>query len=152
ALGAVAAIVIATAAPLALALLFLFDEAGDAAVERARAVEASRQVLDRSGTLLRPFPLADGRWRLPVALEEVDPRFVEMLVAYEDSRFYSHAGVDPLAVLRAAWQWARHGEVVSGASTLSMQVARLLAQPGARGLGTKLVQMRDALRLERAFS
>ncbi|WP_366554268.1 penicillin-binding protein 1C [Aquibaculum sediminis] len=152
ALGVVAAIVIATAAPIALALLFLFNKAGDAAVERARAVETSRQVVDRSEVLLRPFPITDGRWRLPVALDEVDPRFIEMLIAYEDSRFHSHAGVDPLAVLRAAWQWVKHGEVVSGASTLSMQVARLLAQPSGRGLSTKLVQMRDALRLELAFS
>src|SRR5690554_3339089 len=114
ALGAVAAIVVAIAAPVAIAVLFLFNEAGDAAVERARAVETSRQVVDRSEVLLRPFPITDGRWRLPVALDEVDPRFVEMLIAYEDSRFHSHAGVDLLAVLRAAWQWVRHGEIVSG--------------------------------------
>ena len=131
---------------------FLFSEAGDRVVEQARAVETSRQVIDRSGALLRPFPLADGRWRLPVALEDVDPRFVDMLLAYEDSRFYSHYGIDPLAVLRAAWQWLQQGHIVSGASTISMQVARLLSPQPARTLWAKLAQMRDAVRLELAFS
>jgi len=132
------------------AILYLTEE-GDV-VERARALETSRQVVDRSGALLRPFPIVDGRWRLPVTLDEVDPRFLDMLIAYEDSRFHSHFGVDPLAVLRAAWQWARNGRIVSGASTLTMQVARLLSPNSSRSIETKLAQMRDAIALERALS
>ena len=59
-------------------------------------------VLDRSGDLLRPFATQDGRWRLPVSAATVDPRYLAMLRAYEDRRFDSHIGIDPLAVLRAA--------------------------------------------------
>lgn len=144
------------ALPVGLLLLltatFLLVPAENDILERARGLETSRQVLDRSGGLLRPFPIADGRWRLAVRLEEVDPRFIEMLIAYEDSRFYSHPGIDPLAVLRAAWQWASHGRIVSGASTLTMQVARLLSPHRDRSLRSKIVQMRNALRLEQAFS
>ncbi|SRR5690554_2732529 len=137
---------------LVLGAAFLCSNSGDAAVERARAIDTSRQVVDRAGSLLRPFPLPDGRWRLPVRLEEVDPRFVDMLLAYEDARFYTHFGIDPLAVLRASWQFAQQGRIVSGASTLTMQVARLLSPRSERTLWGKLVQMRDAVRLEIAFS
>src|SRR5690606_33454070 len=137
---------------LVLGAAFLCSTSGDAAVERARAIDTSRQVVDRAGSLLRPFPLPDGRWRLPVRLEEVDPRFVDMLLAYEDARFYTHFGIDPLAVLRASWQFAQQGRIVSGASTLTMQVARLLSPRSERTLWGKLVQMRDAVRLEIAFS
>src|SRR6185312_9149575 len=89
-------------------------------------VELSTQVLDRNGHLLRAYATTDGRWRLPAAASDVDPRFVEMLQTYEDGRFRKHWGVDPLAMLRAAWQFIGNGRVISGGSTLTMQVARLL--------------------------
>src|SRR5438552_435616 len=88
--------------------------------------EGSTIVVDREGWLLRPFTLPDGRWRLPATTHEVDPRYLAMLVAYEDGRFYQHRGVDPRALMRAAGQWLLRGHVVSGGSTLSMQVARLI--------------------------
>ena len=97
------------------------------------AGQRSTVVLDREGRLLRPFATADGRWRLPVEPDEVDPLFLAMLKAYEDSRFESHRGVDPLALARAGAQFLRKRRVVSGGSTLTMQVARLL-EPRA---GTK---------------
>jgi penicillin-binding protein 1C len=78
------------------------------------AITYSPVVVDRDGKLLRPFTTTDGYWRLPAKPEEVDRRFIAMLVAYEDKRFYSHHGVDPVAILRACWQLARHGHVVSG--------------------------------------
>ena len=65
-------------------------------------VELSTQVLDRNGRLLRAYATPDGRWRLPAAVNDVDPRFVEMLQTYEDRRFHKHWGVDPLAIARAA--------------------------------------------------
>src|SRR5215469_8643896 len=74
-----------------------------------------------------------------------------ILRAYEDQRFDEHVGVDPLAVARAAWQWASSGHVVSGASTLTMQAARLL-EPRPRSLGAKLSQMARALQLEERLS
>src|SRR5690606_3700100 len=101
------------------------------------------EVTARDGSLLRAFTVADGRWRLEPGA--VDPGFLAMLVAYEDRRFYRHAGVDPLALLRAGWQAAANGRVVSGGSTLTMQVARLLEESGTGRLSGKLRQIRVAL-------
>ena len=71
---------------------------------RSADVELSTQVLDRNGRLLRAYATPEGRWRLPATVDDVDPRFVEMLQTYEDRRFREHRGVDPLAMARAAWQ------------------------------------------------
>jgi len=108
-------------------------------------------VLDQSGTLLRPFATANGRWRLPVTADAVDPRFRAMLLAYEDHRFASHPGIDPAALLRAAGQWLMRGRIVSGGSTLSMQVARLIEPRRERSLDAKLRQMVRAVALERTL-
>lgn len=114
--------------------------------------ETSTEVLDRNGKLLRAYPVADGLWRLAVTPNDVDPRFLAMLLRYEDKRFYSHIGVDPVALLRAAGQALWNGRAVSGGSTLTMQVARLL-EDGSTGLWAgKLRQMRVALALERRLS
>jgi len=107
-------------------------------------------VEDKDGGLLRAFTAKDGGWRLPVTVEEVDPRYRRMLLAYEDKRFESHWGVDPLALLRALGQFATEGHVVSGASTLTMQTARLL-EPRPRRLGAKLIEMARAFQLEARF-
>ena len=80
--------------------------------------EGSTIVVDRDGRLLRPFALPDGRWRLPATTHDVDPRYLAMLVAYEDGRFYEHDGVDVRALIRAGAQWLTKGHVVSGGSTL----------------------------------
>ncbi len=78
-----------------------FDAWIDATVLPALEIATSTEVLDRDGVLLRAYTVADGRWRLPVDLADVDPRYIEMLLNYEDRRFRDHAGVDPRAVLRA---------------------------------------------------
>lgn len=112
----------------------------------------SVQVFDRQGEVLRAYTMGDGRWRLPVQISEVDPKFIEMLIAYEDKRFQEHAGVDLIALLRSAVLALRHRQVHSGGSTLTMQVARLL-EGGATGQwGGKLRQIRLALALERDLS
>ncbi|WP_244599965.1 penicillin-binding protein 1C [Blastochloris tepida] len=121
-------------------------------LDLAVAEGRSSVVLDRNGRLLRPYLTDAGRWRLPVEPEDVDPRFLDLLIALEDRRFYDHRGVDPLALGRAAIQIVRHGRVVSGGSTLTMQVARLLEPRGARTLSAKLRQMVRAVQLERRFS
>jgi penicillin-binding protein 1C len=113
---------------------------------------ASPEVLARDGTLLRAYTVADGRWRLAVAPEAVDPLYLRMLVAYEDRRFRSHAGVDARALARAVWQSVHAGRVVSGGSTLTMQVARLLEDGPTGTWAGKLRQMRLALALERRLS
>ena len=112
----------------------------------------STVVVDRDGRLLRAFATPEGRWRLPVAVAEVDPRFIAMLMAYEDKRFERHGGVDGLALLRAAGQFAGRGRVVSGGSTLTMQVARLLEPRPERTLAAKAAQIARAIELERRFS
>jgi penicillin-binding protein 1C len=112
----------------------------------------STLVVDRDGRLLRPYTNDQGRWRLPASAENVDPRFFNLLFAYEDKRFPDHHGVDPLALGRALGQLMRNGHIVSGASTLSMQVARLLEPRTERSLIAKLRQMVRAIELERALS
>ena len=111
----------------------------------------STLVLAGDDSLLHVFATADGHWRLPVEARAVDPLYLRMLCAYEDRRFYRHPGIDPLALLRAAGQLAVHGHVVSGGSTLTMQVARLL-EPHPRSVAGKLGEIVRALQLEAHFS
>jgi penicillin-binding protein 1C len=115
-------------------------------------IVASKLVLDREGRLLRAYATPDGYWRLPVTVADVDPRFFKLLSAYEDKRFREHHGVDPLAMLRSAYQFAGNGRIVSGASTLTMQVARLLEPRAERTMLAKLRQMARAVELERRLS
>lgn len=112
----------------------------------------STVVLDREGRLLRPFLTEDGRWRLPIGVDDVDPRFLALLMAYEDRRFFDHGGIDPRAVARAVAQAVSRRRVVSGASTLTMQVARLLEPRDTRDLSAKATQALRALDLERRFT
>jgi len=114
--------------------------------------QTSVQVLARDGTLLRAFTVADGRWRMGTSLDAVDPDYVAMLLAYEDRRFFSHNGVDPLALARAGAQALRSGGIVSGGSTLTMQVARLIEDGSTGEFDGKLRQIRVALALERRLS
>lgn len=117
----------------------------------SRYHERSTEVVDANGRLLRGFTTADGKWRLKTSVDDVDPLYLGLLKAYEDRRFDSHWGVDPLATLRAAAQLAERGRIVSGASTLSMQAARLL-DPRPRSFTAKLLQSARALQLEWRFS
>jgi penicillin-binding protein 1C len=115
-------------------------------------VEFSTEVVDRDGHLLRPYATSEGRWRLPANPSAVDPRYVAMLLAYEDKRFHSHPGVDLAALARAAFQLITSGHVVSGGSTLTMQVARLLEPRRERTLLVKLREIVRAVALERALT
>ena len=126
------------------------DKAYPPPLEAAR--QRSFEVLDRDGRLLRAFATADGRWRLKTTAAEVDPQFLRMLVAYEDQRFYDHHGVDLWALLRSGWQLVSNGRIVSGASTLSMQVARLIEPRADRSFSAKFLQAARALQIERRLS
>ena len=119
---------------------------------RGEALEYSTLVVDREDRLLRPYATPDGRWRVPATLAHVDPRYIEMLLAYEDRRFRTHPGVDPLSMARAAYQFVTSGRIVSGGSTLTMQVARLLEPRAERTLSAKFRQMARAVQLERSLS
>lgn len=118
----------------------------------ADARKISTTIVDRNGKLLRAFAMADGRWRLPAHAKDVDPGYVNLLLNYEDKRFRSHIGVDPLAIGRAAVQLATRGHIVSGGSTITMQVARLMEPRQERSISAKLRQMVRAVQLERKLS
>ena len=114
--------------------------------------QVSTTIVDRNNKLLRAFAMADGRWRLPAQTKDVDPGYLNLLLNYEDKRFRSHIGVDPLATARAAFQLVTRGHIVSGGSTITMQVARLMEPRQERSITAKLRQMVRAVQLERKLS
>jgi penicillin-binding protein 1C len=117
-------------------------------IERLEKWPKSPVVSDRTGRTLLATVASDGQWRLPVRLEDFPPRLIQATIAVEDERFGSHAGVDFLAIGRALAQNVAAGRTVSGASTLTMQVCRMLDnQP--RTIGAKLTESFRALQLER---
>ncbi|GAA0786440.1 peptidoglycan glycosyltransferase PbpC [Marinobacterium sediminicola] len=109
------------------------------------------RVLAEDGQLLRAFPAPDETWRYPVTLAEVAPVYLEVLMAYEDRAFYYHPGINPFSIVRAAFQNLGAGRVVSGGSTLSMQVAGML-DPYPRNWTGKLQQAFRTLQLEWHYS
>ncbi|MES2034552.1 MAG: penicillin-binding protein 1C [Pseudomonadota bacterium] len=117
----------------------------------SRAERSSPVTLDRRGAWLRALPVENGRWRIRADLKRTDPSFVRRVIAIEDARFSQHPGVDVRAVARAGGQALVRGRVVSGASTLSMQTARLL-EPRPRTLGAKLIEMLRAVQIEARYS
>src|ERR1700681_3088629 len=119
----------------------------------APARQVSTTIVDRNGKLLRAYAMADGRWRLPVeARHNVDPGYLKLLLAYEERRFYSHAGVDPLALGRAAFQLVTRGHIVSGGSTITMQLSRWMEPRREHSGYAKLRQMVRALEIERQLT
>jgi penicillin-binding protein 1C len=113
----------------------------------SRGERSSPVALDRRGQWLRALPVENGRWRIRADLDRTDPAFLEHLIAIEDARFALHPGVDPAAVARAAASAAASGRITSGASTLTMQTARLL-EPRPRSLGAKAIEAVRALQIE----
>jgi penicillin-binding protein 1C len=106
---------------------------------------------DRQGKLLGALIAADGQWRFPEG-EAVPEKFKEALIAFEDKRFYNHPGVDVLALGRALRQNFQVGKIISGGSTLTMQVIRLSRKNQSRTYFEKLVEMILATRLEWRYS
>lgn len=111
----------------------------------------SRVVMDRHGEVIHLSQAGDGRYRLRSRLEEISPSLVRATLLKEDRYFRWHPGVNPVAAGRAAWD-AATGDPAGGASTLTMQVARLRWKLDTRSVGGKLVQMSRALQLERHYS
>jgi penicillin-binding protein 1C len=119
----------------------------------AQARQVSTTIVDRNGKLLRAYAMADGRWRLQVdARKDVDPTYLKLLLAYEDQRFRAHHGVDPLALGRAALQLISRGHIVSGGSTITMQLARLMEPRRERSVYAKLQQIVRAIEIEHELS
>jgi penicillin-binding protein 1C len=135
-----AALIVATA---------LFDAVAPPPFDRAAI--ASPIVVDRHQRWLHAYTTPEGRWRFRANLDEIDPLFVKRVVAVEDKRFWKHGGVDPLAVARAARGALTTGRVSSGASTITMQAARLL-EPRPRTIPSKVAEMFRAAQMERRLS
>lgn len=129
-----------------------FDDWIDATILPPLKPDVSVEVKDRNGELARPYVVSDGRWRLKTELASVDPLYIGMLLNYEDRRFHDHFGVDLRAMVRATMQAVVSGRIISGGSTLTMQVARLLEEGGTGDFRGKIRQMRVALKLERELS
>ncbi len=110
-------------------------------------VEYSQQILADDSTLLHAFLTSDDKWRIEISPDDVNPLFIKTLILKEDRWFRWHPGVNPVAVARALWQNIISGETVSGASTITMQVVRLL-EPRRRTYFNKFIEMFRALQLE----
>lgn len=150
----IAACGIAAVALLGLMLVFQGTVARGAALflprlDAAPCLEArpSPMLLDREGRLLCAFLNDEEQWLFPFSLETASPHLINATLAAEDKRFYRHAGIDLCAVLRAVWSNARAGDIVSGASTLTMQLVK--QQYPGRGFSGKAAQALAAIRLER---
>ena len=129
---------------LACALLWLADRLWPLPLPKD---DLARVVLAEDGTPLWRFADANGVWRYPVSTDQVSANYLDALLTYEDRWFFRHPGVNPLALGRAAWQNLTGGRVLSGGSTLSMQVARLL-DPHERTLTGKVRQLWRTAQLE----
>ncbi len=116
----------------------------------SRLSTVGTELRDQRSRTLALLPAPGGVWRFRTTPDQVAPVFRDLLITVEDRRFWWHPGVDPLALLRAAWQWARTGRVVSGGSTLSMQAARLL-EPRPRTIGSKLIEIARAIQLQARY-
>ena len=134
--------------------LLLLDAAFPLPLPKGR--DAATVVTARDGSPLRAFADARGVWRYPATPEQVSPLYVQALLGYEDRWFWRHPGINPVALLRAGGQLLGSGRIVSGGSTLTMQVARIV-DPGLHGartrrVGGKLRQVLRALQLEAHLS
>jgi len=125
----------------AVALLWPMDTA------RYLEVDTSGEIVDRNGRTLMAFLNQEEQWCFPSGLDEVSPYLVQATIAAEDQRFRDHPGVDPAAVVRAMAQNVRERRIVSGASTLTMQVVKRDSASG-RSLAGKAFQALQALRLD----
>ena len=130
------------------ALLFWFAQSP---VSKADRLATSPILQDHHGTLLNVRTVGDGTWRMQASLEDIDPTFIEALLFIEDKRFYAHPGVDGPAILRALKSWKDEGRIVSGASTLTMQLVRQY-KPRPRTFKSKVIESFEALRFELHFS
>src|SRR5450432_3501435 len=115
-------------------------------------INFSTRVSDRSGNVLRVTLTADQKYRIWTPLRDISPSLVDATVRFEDKYFARHPGVNPVPLFRAAWNFALSGHPRAGASTITMQLARLRFHLQTRTLGGKLRQILYALELERHYS
>lgn len=137
--------------PLVAALVFGLLNALFPLPEEWLSPPSGTRVLDRSGIELRRFLATDSMWRFPVTLHEVSPDLVKALIESEDRWFYEHPGVNPFSIVRAAWGNLVAERVVSGASTIPMQIARM-SDPRSRNLEAKAIEAFRAIQLSIKYS
>ncbi|HYC27925.1 MAG TPA: transglycosylase domain-containing protein, partial [Chitinophagaceae bacterium] len=114
-------------------------------------IEYSTIVTDNKGTVIHAFLTRDQQWRMKTTLNEISPLLRKTIIEKEDKHFYSHPGVNPFAMARAFFRNITTGRRTSGASTITMQVARAL-EPKRRTYGNKLIEMFRAFQLEWKYS
>jgi len=134
-----------TLGPIFLGLVWLYSYSGPISFQR---LQYSPYLLDSQGEFMHILLARDDRYRIKATRSDADGHYLDLLLAYEDSRFYRHSGVDWLAMARAVAQFGIHGYVVSGGSTLTMQTVRLL-EPKSRTIWNKVDEIRKAIHLER---
>ncbi len=115
------------------------------------AIDYSTIIVDKRGEVIHGFLSKDDKWRMMTELQEISPTLRRAIVHKEDRFFYYHPGFNPISILRAFYNNLRTGRRTSGASTITMQVARLL-EPKERSYGNKLVELFRALQLEWKYS
>ncbi len=128
--------------------VFLFDFCYPISLDKQ---QFTKVITAEDGTPLRSFADANGVWRYSITLNEVSPLYIQALIAYEDRWFWSHPGINPASIVRAFIQNISSNRIVSGGSTLTMQVARLIS-PHSRSVSGKIKQIALALQLEFYFS
>jgi penicillin-binding protein 1C len=119
--------------------------------EAIKNIQYSKCIFDSQGNLLRAFTNKDGLWLMPVELKEINPQLINATLSIEDNRFRKHFGVDPFAVMRAARLNFKNGKTISGASTISMQVIRII-ENRKRSLSNKIIEAVHAIKIEMLYS
>jgi penicillin-binding protein 1C len=117
-----------------------------------QGIDFSTRVRDRNGNVLRVTLTRDQKYRVWTPLREISPSLIDATVRFEDKYFAEHPGVNPVPLLRAAWNLVSTGHPRAGASTITMQLARLRFHLHTRTLGGKLRQILYAIELERHYS
>lgn len=119
-------------------------------IDRLKRRPQSPRVTDRAQREILAITGTDEQWRFPIPLERMNPQLIQATIAAEDERFFQHCGVDPVALLRAICQDISAGKVVSGGSTLTMQVCRMMDNR-PRTWQSKIIEMFRSLQLERIY-
>ena len=114
-------------------------------------IEYSTIITDNKGEVINSYLTKDQKWRMKTELDEISPLLQKTIIAKEDKHFYSHPGVNPFAVVRAFFNNLFHMRRISGASTITMQVAKAL-EPGKRNILSKMREMFRAFQLELKYS
>ena len=115
------------------------------------SAESSSVLLYRDGSVAHIFLAPDERWRTKVNLDDIDPKYIDALLTIEDARFYQHPGFDPISIIRAFVQNLISGEIISGASTLTMQLVRIV-EPRPRTYRSKFIEIWRSMQLEFRYS